>query len=200
MVEPMSRSASAAAATAEQHRPVSKATGRLAMKKAAVNSTTGDLAQRPKSRKAAAKRKPYLDRINVAPRDALHGTEYWKPLLIQPVIVPDLRHTGIRTQFDDPEDMDLLRPDGKSTRKLKSLIKTKVELVGRLEAEFAGMSSPRSGRADEYGPEGFVDELVPVPRVEDVARALSPSSGYRSSPTVKKSSPKKKMPKSKSKA
>ena len=72
---------------------------------------------------------PYLDRISVIPHrpDASSGSG-WRKLLIQPVSIPSLDHTGIRTAFDPPQ-AKLIRPDGKVHRNLKVLIQDSLRCV-----------------------------------------------------------------------
>jgi hypothetical protein len=87
---------------------------------------------------------PYLDRIALSANLADTSGEFWRRLLIQPVVLPDMAHTGIRTMFDNPEEGDLLGPDGRTTRRLKALIRTRVVDEQR-EAEEA--LSPKSGQS-----------------------------------------------------
>ena len=72
---------------------------------------------------------PYLDRISVIPHrpDASSGSG-WRKLLIQPVSIPSLDHTGIRTAFDPPQ-AKLIRPDGKVHRNLKVIIQDSLRCV-----------------------------------------------------------------------
>ena len=64
---------------------------------------------------------PYLDRISVVPHmpDAVNSE--WRQLLIQPVSIPSLTHTGIHTAFE-PSGEELVRPDGKVHHSLKQVI------------------------------------------------------------------------------
>jgi hypothetical protein len=101
---------------------------------------------------------PYLDRIALSATLADTSGEFWRRLLIQPVVLPDMAHTGIRTMFDNPEEGDLLGPDGRTTRRLKALIQTRVvdeqreaeEALSPKSGQSPGKKSPKaSGRAQE---------------------------------------------------
>ena len=65
---------------------------------------------------------PYLDRISVISHKP-DAPQPWRRLLIQPVSLPSLGHTGILTAFD-PAGASLVRPDGKVHSNLKDMIQT----------------------------------------------------------------------------
>lgn len=72
---------------------------------------------------------PYLDRIVTSAHSPVPNVaaEEWKRLLIQPISIPRLGHTGVSTSFGDAAAANnLLRPDGGNTKKLKELIRDSV--------------------------------------------------------------------------
>jgi hypothetical protein len=50
--------------------------------------------------------------------------EVWRDLTIQPVVIPDLKHTGCRSEFLH-NDQVLMRPDGSITPELRGSIQLK---------------------------------------------------------------------------
>jgi len=71
---------------------------------------------------------PYLERLSAIhlPDDKgpSNETEEWRKLVIQPAVIPDLQHTGVRSDFTYQGDT-FMRPDGAVTSELRSSIQTK---------------------------------------------------------------------------
>ena len=68
---------------------------------------------------------PYLDKISVSKHRPTRGRRNrWNHLLIQPISVPDLSHTGISSAFEPPKP-PLMRPDGSVDSGLRAIIREK---------------------------------------------------------------------------
>ena len=120
---------------------------------------------------------PYLDRISVS-KHVPDSDGSWKKLLIQPVSIPALSHTGVRTAFTGVESAPLLRPDGCSTNSLKALIQTSVRSTGstaarnpklrlrdkRFSQRASALSEPQHARSGGGSP-GGVDGMSAMPSV-----------------------------------
>ena len=80
---------------------------------------------------------PYLDRISVSQPNSsksASSSAKWKKLLIQPISIPNLGHTGIKTAFSRQEEA-LMRPDGSVGKGLRNLIQSTMRDFRRLEEE-----------------------------------------------------------------
>ena len=66
--------------------------------------------------------KPYLDKISVSKHIPAIGKNQWKKLLIQPISIPNLDHTGIQTAFEPPKE-PFMKPDGSVNNAMRSTIK-----------------------------------------------------------------------------
>ena len=78
---------------------------------------------------------PYLDRISVSQSSSKQASSAkWKKLLIQPISIPNLGHTGIKTAFSAQEEV-LMRPDGSVGKGLRNLIQSTMRDFRRLEEE-----------------------------------------------------------------
>ena len=70
--------------------------------------------------------RPYLDRMTLSKHAPLTAADSWKKLLIQPVSIPNLGHTGIHTAFGNSRATQLTRPDGMVTSSMKKSIRNGV--------------------------------------------------------------------------
>jgi hypothetical protein len=91
------------------------------------SSIRGALSHRPQKPEKSV---PYLDKISVSKHAPAPGKNKWKRLLIQPICMPDLSHTGIETAFGVSSPA-LMRPDGSVDVGLKALIKSQYVGVTR---------------------------------------------------------------------
>lgn len=74
--------------------------------------------------------KPYLDKISVSKHIPAIGKNTWKNLLIQPISIPNLDHTGIKSAFEPPQE-PFMKPDGSVNNAMRSTIKKQYTSLSR---------------------------------------------------------------------
>ena len=89
---------------------------------------------------------PYLDKISVTKHQPPIGKNTWKHLLIQPISVPNLDHTGIQTAFEEKKE-PLMKPDGSVNSAMRSTIKKQYTALSR---EHQRLKKRSENPEDEY--------------------------------------------------
>ena len=105
--------------------------------------------RRPEVSRDSDLSRPYLDKISVSQHmpttsSTSHGN---LPLLIQPISMPELSHTGLSSSFM-PEDAPFMLPDGSASKELRRQIKERYAAVRREEE--VDDSEDQDKEYDEY--------------------------------------------------
>jgi hypothetical protein len=101
--------------------------------------------------------KPYLDKISVTKHQPPIGRNSWKHLLIQPISVPNLEHTGIQSAFGEKKE-PLMKPDGSVNFAMRSTIKKQYTALSREHQRLKKRSENLVDGEDEY--EDYDDNRV----------------------------------------
>jgi hypothetical protein len=85
---------------------------------------------------------PYLDRISISGHYPQPGADApWKKLLVQPVSIPSLSHTGIKCAFSTAQK-DYTRPDGSISTELRSTVSSGVRSYPRVKSKDITLRQP----------------------------------------------------------
>ena len=109
--------------------------------------------------------KPYLDKISVTKHQPPIGRNSWKQLLIQPISVPNLEHTGIQSAFEEKKE-PLMKPDGSVNYAMRSTIKQQYTALSREHQRLKNKSENPVDGEDEY----IEDERI---ELQDTAESRS---------------------------
>ena len=125
------------------------------------NSIRGALAHRVTRSDSS---KPYLDKISVTKHMPALGRSGWKHLLIQPISIPNLEHTGIQSAFEDPKE-PLMKPDGSINNAMRKTIKKQYTSLSREYQRMKNKSENPREDDDEY--DDYDDDRIELEDTEE---------------------------------
>jgi len=78
---------------------------------------------------------PYLEQLATIhlPQQADGASEPWRKLVVQPAVIPDLQHTGIRSDFTYQGET-FMRPDGQVTNELRNTVHQRFNAIPKTNA------------------------------------------------------------------
>lgn len=75
---------------------------------------------------------PYLEQLATIHLPRSGAAEPWRKLVVQPAVIPDLQHTGIRSDFTF-QGQTFMRPDGQVTNELRNTVHERFNAIPKVD-------------------------------------------------------------------